>query len=129
MSPASARSDDVHALEQRLCHLDELPDGGSRGMLRQGLDDRLCVVRLGREVRIWLNDCPHQHRPMEYRQDQFLSGDGGHIVCFAHSAHFDLHTGRCFAGPCLGQHLVKVPARIDDTGQVWIPAELPSVFD
>ena len=101
--------------EQRLCHLDELPDGGSRGMLRQGLDDQLCVVRLGREVRIWLNDCPHEHRPMEYRQDQFLSGDGGHIVCFA--------------GPCTGQHLVKVPARVDEAGQVWIPAELPSVFD
>ena len=115
--------------ERLLCRLDELPDGGSRGMLRQGLDDQLCVVRQGSEVFVWLNDCPHQHRPMEYRQDQFLSGDGGHIVCYAHSAHFDIRSGHCFAGPCAGQSLVKVPARIAADGGVWIPAELPTVFD
>ena len=114
--------------EQRLCHLDELPDGGSRGLLREGFEDKLCVVRLGQEVFAWLNDCPHEHRPMEYRQDQFLSGDGGHIVCFAHSAHFDIRTGLCFAGPCTGQSLIPVPVRIAD-GEVFIPTELPTVFD
>lgn len=111
-----------------LCRLDELPDGGSRGLLREGLDDRLCVVRQGGEVFVWLNDCPHEHRPMEFRQDQFLSGDGGHIVCYAHSAHFDLRSGHCFAGPCMGQHLIAVPAQVRD-GAVWIAAELPTPFD
>src|SRR5579863_9745304 len=114
--------------ERVLCALDDLPDGGSRGLLRQGLDDRLCVVRQGDEVFVWLNDCPHEHRPMEYRQDRFLSGDGSHIVCYAHSAHFDIRTGHCFAGPCAGQHLTRVPARLEN-GKVWIPAELPSIFD
>jgi len=111
-----------------LCPLDELPDGGSRGLLREGLDDRLCVVRQGGEVFVWLNDCPHEHRPMEFRQDQFLSGDGGHIVCYAHSAHFDLRSGHCFAGPCVGQHLIPVPAQVRD-GAVWIADELPTPFD
>jgi nitrite reductase/ring-hydroxylating ferredoxin subunit len=113
---------------QRLCRLDELPVRGSRGMLRQGFDDLLCVVRQDEEVFIWLNDCPHEHRPMEYRQDQFLSGDGGHIVCYAHSAHFDTRTGHCFAGPCEGKRLVPVPATLSD-GEVWIPSELPTLFD
>ncbi|WP_322071441.1 Rieske (2Fe-2S) protein [Paraburkholderia bannensis] len=116
------------ARERLLCALDALPDGGARGMLREGLDDRLCVVRQGDDVFVWLNDCPHEHRPMEYRQDRFLSGDGQHIVCYAHSAHFDIRTGHCFAGPCTGRSLVKVPARVVN-GEVWIPAELPSVFD
>ncbi|WP_205991409.1 Rieske 2Fe-2S domain-containing protein [Paraburkholderia sp. Ac-20347] len=111
-----------------LCTLASLPDGHSRGMLREGTDDRLCVIRQGDQVLVWLNDCPHEHRPMEYRQDRFLSGDGQHIVCYAHSAHFDIRTGECFAGPCIGQHLTKVSARVED-GNVWIPAELPSVFD
>ena len=114
--------------EQLLCRVDELPDGGSRGLLREGFEDRLCVVRQGEEVFAWLNDCPHEHRPMEYRQDQFLSGDGGHIVCYAHSAQFDIETGYCFAGPCEGQRLVPVPARVVD-GDVLIPAELPTIFD
>ena len=65
---------------------------------------------------------------MEYRQDQFLSGDGSHIVCFAHSAHFDIRTGLCFAGPCTGESLIKVPVHIED-GEVWVPAVLPSRFD
>ncbi len=114
--------------ERLLCRVDDIPDRAARGLLRRGLDDQVCVVRQGEEVFVWLNDCPHEHRPMEYRQDQFLSGDGGHIVCYAHSAHFDIRTGHCFAGPCRGEHLVKVPARIQH-GEVWIPAELPTVFD
>jgi nitrite reductase/ring-hydroxylating ferredoxin subunit len=116
------------ALSRRLCSLDALPDGGARGLLRQGLDDLLCVVRQGQEVFVWLNDCPHEHRPMEYRQDQFLSGDGGHIVCFAHSAHFEIRSGLCFAGPCTGQRLKAVACEVRE-GAVWIAPELPSVFD
>jgi nitrite reductase/ring-hydroxylating ferredoxin subunit len=96
--------------------------------MRVGLDDRLCIVRQGDEVFVWLNDCPHEHRPMEYRQDRFLSADGQHLVCYAHSAHFDIRTGHCFAGPCTGQSLTRVPARVED-GKVWIPDALPSIFD
>lgn len=114
--------------EQRLCALADIPDGGSRGLLPRNGDDQLCVVRQGHEVFAWLNDCPHEHRPMEYRQDRFLSGDGSHIVCYAHSAHFDIRTGHCFAGPCTGQHLVKVPVQVRD-GVVYGPAELPTLFD
>ena len=115
--------------DRLLCHLSELPDGGSRGLVRQGFDDLLCVVRQGQVVRAWLNDCPHEHRPLEYRRDQFLSADGTHIVCYAHSAHFDLHTGECFAGPCLGQCLTPVPVRLDAQGRLWVPDPLPTVFD
>jgi nitrite reductase/ring-hydroxylating ferredoxin subunit len=118
----------MNAINRLLCRLDDLPDGGARGLLREGFEDKLCVVRQGQEVFVWLNDCPHEHRPMEYRQDQFLSADGGHIVCFAHSAHFDIRSGHCFAGPCTGQHLVRVPCEVRD-GAVWIPAELPTIFD
>jgi nitrite reductase/ring-hydroxylating ferredoxin subunit len=111
-----------------LCRLDEVPDGRARGLLRDGNDDQVFVVRRGERAFVWLNDCPHNHRPLEYRQDQFLSADGGHIVCYAHSAHFDIETGHCFAGPCEGQHLVPVPARVVD-GAVLIPTELPTIFD
>ncbi len=118
----------MNAINRLLCRLDDLPDGGARGLLREGFEDRLCVVRQGQEVFVWLNDCPHEHRPMEYRQDQFLSADGGHIVCFAHSAHFDIRSGHCFAGPCAGKHLARVHREMRD-GAVSIPAELPTIFD
>lgn len=111
--------------EQRLCSLTDIPDGGARGLLPEGRDDRVIVVRQGQEVFVWLNDCPHNHRPLDYRQDRFLSGDGRHIVCFAHSAHFDIRTGSCFAGPCVGQYLIPVPVRIAIDGGVWVPRQLP----
>jgi nitrite reductase/ring-hydroxylating ferredoxin subunit len=111
-----------------LCRLSDLPDGGARGLLRQGNDDQVFAVRQGEEVFVWLNDCPHNHRPLEYRQDQFLSGDGQHIVCYAHSAHFDIRSGHCFAGPCEGKALIPVPTRID-LGVVWIGDALPTPFD
>jgi len=114
--------------DQRLCHVDDIPDGGARGLLRDGNDDAVFAVRQGAEVRVWLNDCPHNHRPLEYRQDRFLSADGLHIVCYAHSAHFDLHTGVCFAGPCEGARLIPVRSRIED-GVVWIASALPTPFD
>lgn len=114
--------------ERRLCALAELADGQSRGLLREGNDDRVFAVRQGDEVFVWLNDCPHDHRPLEFRQDRFLSGDARHIVCYAHSAHFDIRTGVCFAGPCEGDRLVPVRSRVAD-GAVWIVRELPTPFD
>jgi len=112
-------------MERALCRVDDVPDGGARGLLRRGNDDLVFAVRRGDDVRVWLNDCPHEHRPLEYRQDRFLAADASHIVCYAHSAHFDLDTGLCFAGPCEGRRLTAVPSRIEG-GQVWIAPELPN---
>ena len=114
--------------ERMLCALADLPDGGSRGLLRDGNDDQVFAVRQGDDVFVWLNDCPHNHRPLEFRQDRFLSADAKHIVCYAHSAHFDIRTGVCFAGPCEGDRLIPVRSRVED-GAVWIPRELPTPFD
>ena len=103
--------------------MEELPDGAARGLLREGNDDQVFAVRQGTQVFVWRNDCPHNRRPLEYRQDQFLSGDGQHIVCYAHGAHFEIRSGYCFAGPCEGRSLTAVRSRIAD-GVVWIAAEL-----
>jgi nitrite reductase/ring-hydroxylating ferredoxin subunit len=108
--------------EQRLCALAELPDGDSRGLLRRGNDDQVFAVRRGQQVYVYRNDCPHDHRPMELRQDKFLSADRQHIVCYAHGAHFEIESGLCFAGPCDGERLARVPSRVDD-GVVWIESQ------
>lgn len=110
---------------QALCRLVDIPDGGARGLLRHGNEDRVFAVRQGAQVFVWHNDCPHNHRPLEYRQDAFLSADGSHIICWAHSAHFDIRSGHCFAGPCQGQSLARVDSALHE-GVVWInPITLP----
>jgi len=93
----------------RLCHLDELPEGGSRGFdpMGQGQDTIFIVRRQG--LHAWRNACPHwDGAPMAWRKDAYLGGDGTHIVCHAHGAQFDIETGLCTLGPCVGQSLTPV---------------------
>jgi nitrite reductase/ring-hydroxylating ferredoxin subunit len=104
-----------------LCHVDDLPEGTARGFHpnRQG-EDSLIVVRHGSGVHVYLNDCPHQHRPLGWRKDRFLSADREYLVCFAHGARFEIERGYCVSGPCLGASLTRVPHRVDHRGVIEI---------
>ncbi|MGI4985743.1 MAG: Rieske (2Fe-2S) protein [Janthinobacterium lividum] len=95
-----------------LCRLDEIADGGAKGLLPCGNDDTLFAVRQGEAVWVYRNWCPHNGRPLEYRRDRFLSGTGDRIVCYAHGAHFDIRSGHCFHGPCAGRALSAIPVSV-----------------
>jgi len=105
---------------RRLCRLDEIADGGSRGFDPDARgEDRFFVVRHGDQVYGYLNLCPHNHRPLDYAKDRFLSGDGSEIVCYAHGAHFAIESGLCTAGACLGGRLTELRLQVRDR-QVWL---------
>ncbi|MCW5645066.1 MAG: Rieske (2Fe-2S) protein [Rhodoferax sp.] len=105
----------------RLCHLDDLPCNGSRGFdpLRTGQDSVL-VVRQGEQLFAYADICPHHGTPMAWRKDAYLNGAGDRIVCAAHGAQFEIETGLCTLGPCLGQSLTSVPLTIDPQGEVHL---------
>ena len=86
----------------------ELCQDQAKGISLDGRNDQLFLVRSQEQVVLWVNNCPHNHRPLEYQKDKFLSKDGQHIVCYAHSAHFDKLSGECFAGPCKGKKLIRI---------------------
>jgi nitrite reductase/ring-hydroxylating ferredoxin subunit len=97
----------------RLCRLDELPTGTSRGFDVEGVgEDTIFVLRHGDGLRAYRNRCPHMGVRLEYRKDRFLSLDGEHIVCYAHGAQFDPDTGTCTQGACLGKSLEPVSCSI-----------------
>ncbi len=105
----------------RLCRLDELAEGKSRGF-DPWVDghDTLFVVRR-RGLHGYRDACPHWvGTPMAWRKDAYLSGDGRDIVCSAHGARFDIETGVCMLGPCLGQSLTPVPLIINDDGEIHL---------
>lgn len=104
-----------------LCHLDDLPDGDSRGFdpLRSGRDT-VIVVRQGTAVHAWRNACPHHGTPMAWRQHAYLNAAADRIVCAAHGALFEIATGRCTLGPCLGQFLTPVPLKFKTNGEVHL---------
>lgn len=106
----------------RLCALADLPDGQSRGFDPLGAGrDAMFVVRQGHRVHAYLDACPHwTGTPLPWRRHAYLSGDGRQIVCSAHGARFDIDTGTCILGPCLGQALTPVPVSITDDGVVQL---------
>jgi len=93
-----------------ICRLEDIPDGSAKGFdpLRVGRDT-IFVVRRGNTVHAWADDCPHiPGSPMAWRKDAYLNAARTRIVCSGHGALFDIATGRCDAGACLGQSLRKV---------------------
>ena len=95
----------------RLCHLSELPDGESRGFL---IDDRpVFAVNSQQRIHVYHNRCPHLGIELEWVQDQFLNEDATLIQCSTHGALFTIDDGLCVAGPCQGEHLEAIPARIE----------------
>lgn len=106
-----------------LCHEDDLEEGRARGLDPWG-DGRDTVLALHwrGQVRVYRNLCPHLDVAMQYRKDRFMSGDGQHIVCFAHGALFRPDNGFCVLGPCLGQSLQALENHIDVEGCIWLVA-------
>ena len=70
----------------------------------------LLVVRTGERLRAYVNACPHQYLPLDWRSDQLVSADGTMLMCSAHGARFDILTGAAVAGADCG--LDAVPVRI-----------------
>ena len=90
-------------------------EGRARGFdLQASGSDSLFALRVGGQVRVYRNSCPHLHVAMEYRKDQFLSADGQRVICYAHGAQFLPESGLCVYGPCLGASLSAVEYRIAD---------------
>jgi nitrite reductase/ring-hydroxylating ferredoxin subunit len=57
---------------------------------------------------------------MAWRKDAYLNAARDRIVCHAHGAQFDIATGACLLGPCLGQSLTPVPLHIHADGELHL---------
>ena len=110
--------------EVRLGNLADIPDGDSRGFDPfQSGRDTLFVVRQGTLLFGWRDSCPHiDGAPMAWRKNAYLNKQRDRVVCSAHGALFDIATGICTLGPCLGQSLERVALRLDADGSVILLA-------
>ncbi|TJZ84001.1 Rieske (2Fe-2S) protein [Paracoccus hibiscisoli] len=71
-------------------------------------DFPVIVLRDGDAVRAFVNACPHQYLPLDYRGSTLLSADGARLLCTAHGASFDKTTGAALAGADCGLDPVPV---------------------
>ncbi|QEM83839.1 Rieske 2Fe-2S domain-containing protein [Halomonas binhaiensis] len=68
----------------------------------------------------YVNACPHQYLPLDSRGDKVLSQDASLLICTAHQATFQVHSGECISGPSTGEALDPVPVVEDDEGWLLI---------
>jgi nitrite reductase/ring-hydroxylating ferredoxin subunit len=105
---SAGRDLDVERVVCRLTDLDEHPARaftiGTGNWPLRGF-----VVRVGAEVRGYVNRCPHAGHSLNLLPNRFLTPDGALILCSSHGAVFEKQTGYCVAGPCAGRSLRAIP--------------------
>lgn len=72
--------------------------------LERGPDSLLAIRRHGR-LFVYQNRCPHRGTELDWLPGSFTDPETGLIRCATHGALFEVETGECVAGPCLGQRL------------------------
>ncbi len=94
--------------------LDELTDPGCREFAI-GEGDwpfRGFVVRHGDKIYAYQNFCKHVGHQLNWMPDSFLTKDHSAILCASHGAQYEIDTGLCFRGPCIGKSLTVVDVEI-----------------
>jgi len=101
-------------LERVVCRETELEAHGVRAFTIGAGDWPLrgFVVRVGAQLRGFVNRCPHAGHPLNLLPDRFLTPDGALLLCSSHGALFEKLTGYCVAGPCAGRSLTPVPLEV-----------------
>lgn len=87
-----------------------------------GYRRKIILVRKNGGLNAWLDSCPHYSTgtPMAWKTDAYLNGEKTHLACHSHGALFDIETGECILGPCLGQALTAVEITVSDEGEIFI---------
>lgn len=96
--------------------LELIAEGGARNFVLQIGDNRFhgFVVRRGEQAFGYVDRCPHAGLPLAQKLDQYLTPDGDLIACSWHGALFDIDSGACVGGPCVGAALIPWPVTVVD---------------
>ncbi len=100
----------------QLCTTGDIADPGSRAFeIGEGSKQTsLFVVHKDGQFTAYINCCPHTGVNLEWQEDQFLDMDNMYIQCSTHDALFEIDSGECIAGPCVGDALDPVELMIKD---------------
>ena len=113
-SPPGPDAATVLDVERVVCRETELAAHGARAFTigTGNWPLRGFVVRVGAQLRGYVNRCPHAGHPLNLLPDRFCTADGSLLLCSSHGALFEKLTGYCVAGPCVGRTLTPVPLEV-----------------
>lgn len=95
-----------------LCDAADIPAQGVKSLDIQGFP--VLLLRGAEGLRAYVNACPHQFLPLDWRSDRILSPDGRVLRCSNHDAGFDADTGQGLDGVAQGCALDPVPVELRD---------------
>ena len=97
-------------MKHALCQTDEIDDPGSMGFEfeHRGEPFNMFVVHRDGQFYGFINSCPHTGVNLEWLENRFLDMDNAFIQCATHDALFEIDSGLCVAGPCVGDSLKSV---------------------
>jgi nitrite reductase/ring-hydroxylating ferredoxin subunit len=67
------------------------------------------------QCRAFENRCPHAGHRLDFPPGRYLSADQQWLQCRSHGALFDLNSGECVDGPCVGERLTEIPIKVTET--------------
>jgi nitrite reductase/ring-hydroxylating ferredoxin subunit len=100
-----------------ICAASDVPERGVRSFDLDGFP--IVLVASAEGLRAYVNACPHQYLPLDWRSANILSPDGETLRCSNHDAGFDACTGAGIDGLGQGCALDPVPVTLRD-GQLVI---------
>lgn len=101
-----------------ICPLASVPETGTHSVDLDGFP--VLLARSGGRLFAYVNACPHQFMPLDYRSASVLSSDGRTLRCTNHQAGFDVETGEGVDGLGLGCSLDAIPVEVTESGGVQI---------
>ena len=81
-------------------------------------ESNVLVVNWHGEWFAYRNSCPHANWPLNIQPGMFFDIDNKFLQCSNHMALFDIQTGECKAGPCIGDRLEPIDLEVRN-GQIF----------
>ena len=104
-----------------ICAATDIPNRRGRAFSLLRVDEdkaerpwHIFVVRWDKQVFGYVNYCPHDGVNLDWETNQFLDPGMKRIVCGKHGSLFELATGKCIEGPCMGRSLEPVKLAVVD---------------
>lgn len=103
----------------KICMMEDIPEREARAFETVNGDTIFITQRDGCFY-AYQNLCPHLQVELEFLENQFLDRDQEYIECSTHGALFQVETGHCISGPCVGQSLEKVAITVHSDGGIYL---------
>jgi nitrite reductase/ring-hydroxylating ferredoxin subunit len=83
------------------------------------------VIRRQDKFFAYQNLCQHLPVTLDLNDNSFFTHDKAYLQCHMHGATYEIDTGHCIAGPCIGANLIALELK-EEEAQLVITIPDPS---